>query len=169
MWELDYKESWVQKNRCFWTVVFAKILESPLDCKEIQSAHPKGDQSWVFIGWTDGEAETPILWPPHVKSWLTGKDPDAGRDWGQEEERTTEDEMAGWHLRFDGLEFGKLRELGMKREAWHAAILGSPGVGHDWVTELNSACKLSMLIYSYIYEYVFSHKKRISCHLWQQG
>ena len=105
MWELDYKESWVAKNWCFWSVVLEQTLESPLDCKEIQPVHPKGDQSWVFIGRTDAEAETPILWPPHVKSWLIGKDSDAGRDWGQEEKGTTEDEMAGWHHRLDGCEF----------------------------------------------------------------
>ena len=92
------------KNWCFWTVVLEKTLESPLDCKEVQPVHPKGDQSWVFIGRTDAEAETPILWPPHVKSWLSGKDPDAGRDWGQEEKGTTEDEIAGWHHRL-GHEF----------------------------------------------------------------
>ena len=107
MWELDYKESWALKNCCFWTVVLEKTLESPLqgDCKEIQPVHPKGDQSWAFIGRTDVEAETAILWPPHVKSWLTGKDPDAGRDWKQEEKGMTEDEMAGWHHRLDGYEF----------------------------------------------------------------
>ena len=105
MWELDYKESWALKNWCFWTVVLEKTLESPLDCKEIQAVYPKGDQSWVFIGRTDVEAETPILWPPHVKSWLIGKDPDAGRDRGQKEKGTTEDEMAGWHHRLDGHEF----------------------------------------------------------------
>ena len=99
MWELDYKESWMQKNWCFWTVVLEKTLESPLDCKEIQPVHPNGDQPWVFIGRTDVEAETPILWPPDAKSWLIGKDLDAGRDWGQEEKGTTEDEMAGWHHR----------------------------------------------------------------------
>ena len=97
MWELDYKESWVPKNCCFWTVVLEKILESPLDCKEIQPVHPEGDQSWVFFGRTDAEAETPILWPPHPKSWLIGKDPDGGRDWEQEQKRTTKDKMAGWH------------------------------------------------------------------------
>ena len=91
MWELDYKESWAQKDQCFWTVVLEKALESPLDCKEIQPVHPKGDQAWVFIGRTDVEAETPILWPPDVKSWLIGKDPDAGKDWGQEEKGPTED------------------------------------------------------------------------------
>ena len=93
-------------NWCFWTVVLEKTLESPLDCKEIQPVHSKGDQAWVFIGRTDVEAETPILWPPHVKSWLIGKDPDAGRDWGQEEKGTTEDEMAGRHHRLKGHEFG---------------------------------------------------------------
>ena len=103
--ELDYKESWAPKNWCFWTVVFEKTLESPLDCKEIQPVHPKGNQSWVFIGRTDVEAEIPILWPPDVKSILIWKDPDAGRDWGQEEKGTTEDEMVGWHHRFDGHEF----------------------------------------------------------------
>ena len=91
MWELDHKEGWMPKNQCFWTVVLEKTLESPLDCKEIQPAHPKGDQSWVFIGRTDAEAETPILWPPDVKNWLLGKDPDAGKDWGQEDK-----EMTGW-------------------------------------------------------------------------
>ena len=99
------EESWAQKNWCFWTVVLEKTLESPLDCKEIQPVHPKGDQSWVFLGRTDAEAETPVLWPPHVKSWLIGKDPDAGRDWGQEEKGMTEDEMAGWHHQLDGHEF----------------------------------------------------------------
>ena len=106
MWELDYKESWVPKNWCFSGVVLEKTLESPLDCKEIQPVHPKRDQSWVFIGRTDVEIETPILWQPDVKSWLIGKDPDAGRDWGQEEKGTTEDEMVGWHHQLNGHEFG---------------------------------------------------------------
>ena len=106
MWQLDYKESWVPKNWCFWTVVLEKTLESPLDCKEIQPVHPQGDQSWVFIGRTNVEAETPILWPPHAKSGLVGKDPDAGKDWGQEEKGMKEDEMVGWHHRLNGHEFG---------------------------------------------------------------
>ena len=97
MWELDYKESWGLKNWCFWIMVLGKTLESPWDSKEIKSVHPKGDQSWVFIGRTDAEAEMPILWLPDAKSWLIGKEPDAGTDWGQEEKGTTEDEMAGWH------------------------------------------------------------------------
>ena len=123
MWELDCEEGWVLKNWCFWTVVLEKILESPLDCKEIQPVHSKGDQSWVFFGRTDAKAETPILWPPHAKSWLIGKDPDAGRNWGQEK-GTTEDEMAGWHHRLDGHEFEWTPELVMDRETWRAAIRG---------------------------------------------
>ena len=102
--ELDYTGRWVLKNWCFWTVVL-KTPESPLDCKEIQPVHPKGDQSWVFTGRTDAEAETPILWPPDVKSWVIWKDPDAGKDWGQEEKRMTEDEMVGWHHWLNGHEF----------------------------------------------------------------
>ena len=106
MWELDCKESWVSKNLFYWTVVLEETLESPLDCKEIQPVHPKEDQSWVFIGRTDVEAETPILWPPDVKNWLIGKDPDAGKDWGWEEKGTAEDEMVGWHHRLNGHGFG---------------------------------------------------------------
>ena len=104
-WELDYKESWAPKNWRFWTVVLEKTLESPLDCKEIQPVHSKGDQSWVFIGRNDAKAETPVLWPPDAKSWLIGKDSVAGRDWGQEEKGTTEDEMVGWHNWLNGHEF----------------------------------------------------------------
>ena len=106
MWELDYKESWVWQNWCFWTVVLEKTLESPLDCKEIQPVDPKGDQSWVFIGRTDVEAETPIFWPPDAKRWLIGKDSDAGKDLGQEEKGITEDEIVIWHHRLDGHGFG---------------------------------------------------------------
>ena len=106
MSELDCEESWAPKNWCFWTVVLEKTLESPLDCKEIQLVHSKGDQSWVFFGRNDAEAETPVLCAPHAKSWLIGKDFDAGRDWGQEEKGMTEDEMAGWHHRLDGCEVG---------------------------------------------------------------
>ena len=124
MWELDRAKSWAPKNWCFWTVVLEKALESPLDCREIQPVHSKGNQSWVFIGRTDAKAETPVLWPPHAKSWLIGKDPDAGRDWGQQEKGMTEDEMAGWHHRLDGHEFEKLPELVMHREGWRVAIHG---------------------------------------------
>ena len=105
MWELEYKESWTPKNWCFWTVVLEKTLVSPLDCKEIQPVHPKGDQSWIFIGRTGAEAETPILWPPDVKNWLSGKDADAGKDWRQEKMGMTEDEMVGWHHQLDRPEF----------------------------------------------------------------
>ena len=105
-------------------MVLEKTLENPLDCKEIQPVHPKGDQSWVFTGRTDVEAETPILWPPDAKSWFIWKDPGAGKDWGQEEKGTTEDEMVGGHHRLNGHEFGKLQELVIDREAWHAALHG---------------------------------------------
>ena len=106
MWELDYKESWVLKNWCCWTVVLEKTLESPLDCKEIQPVHLKGNRSWIFIGRTDVEAETPILWPPDAKKWPIWKDPDAGKDWRREEKGTTEDEMVGWHHQLNGHGFG---------------------------------------------------------------
>ena len=112
MWELDYKESWAPKNWCFWTVVLEKNLESALDCKEIQPVHPKGNQSWIFIGRTDAEAETPILWPPDMKNWLTGKDSDSGKDWRQEEKGTTKDEMVGWHHQLHGYEFEQAPEVG---------------------------------------------------------
>ena len=104
MWELDHKEGWVPKNQCFWTVVLKKTLESPLDCKEIQPVHPKGNQSWIVIGRTDTEADTPILRPPNVKNGFTGKDPDAGKDWRPKEKGMTEDEIAGWHHWLDGRE-----------------------------------------------------------------
>ena len=105
MWALHYKESWAPRNRFFLTVVLEKTLESPLDCKEIQPVHPKGSQSWIFIERTDAEAETPVLWPPDTKNWLLGKDPDAGKDWRQEEKRITEDEIVEYHHRLDGHEF----------------------------------------------------------------
>jgi len=146
MWELDHKESWVPKNWSFWTVALEKTLESPLDCKEIQPVHPKGNLSWIFIGRTDAEAETLILWPPDAKNRLTGKDPDVGKDWRQEEKGTTEDEMVGWPHQLDGHEFeqaldmslSKLWELVMDREVWHAAVHGSQSQTQlsDW-TELN--------------------------------
>ena len=112
MWELDYKESWVLKNWWFWTVVLEKTLESPLGCKEIQPIHPKGDQFWIFFGRTAAEAEAPILWPPDVKSWLIGKDPDAGKDWRWEEKGKTEDEMVGWHHWLNGHEFEQALGVG---------------------------------------------------------
>ena len=137
--ELDYKESWVLKNWCFWTVVLEKTFESPLDRKEIQSVHPKGDQSWVFIGSTDVEAETPILWPHHVKSWLIEKAPGAGKDWGQEEKGVTEDEMAGWHHQLNGHGFGWTPGVGDGQGGLHAVVHGvaeSRTWLSDW-TELN--------------------------------
>ena len=106
MWELNCEEGWALKNWCFWTVMLGKTPESPLDCKEIQPVHSEGDQPWHFFGRNDAKAETPVLRPPHVKSWLIGKDSDAGRDWRQEEKGTTEDEMAGWYHWLDGLESG---------------------------------------------------------------
>ena len=112
MWELDYKESLEQKNWCFWTVVLEKTLESSLDCKEIKLVHPKGNQSWIFIGRTDAKADTPILWPPDGKNWLIWKDPDAGKDWRWEEKGMTEDEMVGWHHWVNGHEFEQVSGLG---------------------------------------------------------
>ena len=136
MWELEYKESWVLKNWCFWTVVLEKTLESPLDCKEIQPVHPKGDQSWVFIGRTDVEAETPILWPPDSNNWLIGKDPHTGKDWRWEEKGMTGDEMVGWHHRLN-------RRVSVNSGSWwwtgRPGVLQSTGsqrVWHIWETEL---------------------------------
>ena len=137
MWELDCKESWAPKNWCFWTVVLEKTLESLLDCKEIQPVHPKGDQSWVFIGRTDAEAETPILWPPDAKSWLIWKDPGAGKDWGQEEKG-----MTGWdgwiaspaRLTWIWVNSGSWWWTGRPGVLW---FMGSQRVGYDWATELN--------------------------------
>ena len=112
MWELDHKESWAPTNWCFWTVVLDKTLESPLDCKEIQPVNPKGNQVWIFFGRTDAEGETPILRPPDEKSWLNGKDPEAGKDWRPEEKRTTEDEMVGWHHQLNEHEFEQAPGVG---------------------------------------------------------
>ena len=126
MWELDYKESWAPKNWCFWTVVLEKTFESPFDCKEIQPVHSEQDQSWVFIGRTDVEAETPILWPSDMKSWLIWKDPNARKDWGQEEKGVRGDEMVGWHQQLNGHEFGWTLGVGD----------GQGGLRHNWETEL---------------------------------
>ena len=136
-------DSWTVKKAehrriiCFWTVVLEKTLESPLDCKQIQSVHSEGDQPWDFFGRNDAKAETPVLWPHHAKSWLIGKDSDAGRDWGQEEKGMTEDETAGWHHLLNGHEFEWTLWVGDGQGAWRAAIYGSQRVGHNWATDLN--------------------------------
>ena len=135
-YEHDYKESWVLKNWCFWTVVLEKTLESLLDCKEIQTVHPKGNQSWIFIGRTNAEAETPVLWLPDVKNWLTGKDPDAGKDWRQEEKGVTEDEMVGWHHWFDVHQFEQGVGVGDGQGGLMCYSPWGLWVRHNWVIEL---------------------------------
>ena len=142
MWELDCKESWALKNWCFWTVVLEKTLEIPLNCKEIQPVQPKGNQSWIFIGRTDAEAETLILWPPDVKNWLTGKDP----YWRQEEKGTTKDEVVGQHHWLDGHEFMKLQKLVIDREAWCAAVRG---IAKSW-TWLNDWTEESFFFHLFL-------------------
>ena len=156
MWKLDCEESWVPKNWCFWSVVLEKTLESPLDCKEIQPVHPTGGQSWVFIGRTDAEAETPVLWPPHAKSWLIGKDPDAGRDWGQEEKGTTGDEMAGWHYWLDGHKFEWAPGVGDGQ----GGLVCCDSWGHkesDTTEQLNWLNDWCMLMYIHICILLYKH------------
>ena len=137
MWELDCEESWALKNWCFWTVALEKTLESPLDCKKIQPVHSEGDQPWDFFGRNDAQAETPVLWPPHAKSWLIGKNSDAGRDWGQEEKGMTEDEMAGWHHWLDGRESEWTPGVGDGQEGLACCDSWGGRVRHNWATELN--------------------------------
>ena len=146
MWELEYKESWVPKNWCFWTVVLEKTLESPLYCKKIKPVNPKGNQLLIFIGRTDAEAEAPILWPPDAKNWFTGKDPDAGKDWRQEGKGMTEDEMVGWH------QWTQWTWVWASSRSWWwtgkpgvLQSIGSQRVRHDWATELNWLTKRSLI------------------------
>ena len=134
---LDYKEIWVPKNGCFWIVVLEKTIVSPLDSKEIQPVHPKWNRSRIFIGRTDAEAETPILWPPDAKSWLIWKDPDAGKDWGQEEKGTTKGEMVGWHHWLNGHDFEETLGVGDGQGSLACHSPRGHRIGHDWVTELN--------------------------------
>ena len=142
MWDLDNKKGWVLKNWCLRTVVLEKALESPLGCKEIKPVNPKGNQPWIFIGKTDAEAEAPILWPPDVKNWLIGKDPDAGKDWRQQEKGMTEDEMVGWHRWLNGPEFEQLQEMVKEREAWHAVVHGV-AKNRTWLSDWTKSSKIS--------------------------
>ena len=137
MRESDYKESWALTNWCFWTVVLEKTLESPLDCKEIQPVNPKGNQSWIFIGRTDAETETPTLWPPDAKNWQLGKDPDAGKDWKQEKKEMTDDEMVGWHHRLNGWVWASSGSWWWTGKPGVQQSMGLPRVRHDSVTDLN--------------------------------
>ena len=139
MWELDHKEGLAPKNQYFQIVMLEKTLESPLDYKENQPVNPKGNQSWIFIGRTDAEAETPILWPPDAKNWLVGKDPDAGKDWRREEKGTAEDQMVGWHHWLTRWTWVWVRSGSWwcTRKAGVLQSMGSQRVGHDWVTEMN--------------------------------
>ena len=144
---MDHKESWAPKNWCFWTVVLEKTLENPLDCKEIQPVNPEENQSWICIGRNDVEAETPILWPPDAKNWLIKKDPDAGKDWRQEEKGTTEDEMVGWHHWLDEHEFEQVPGAGNGQGTWHAAVHGvtkSQTWLRDW-TQLNWSWQMCII------------------------
>jgi len=137
MWKVNHKEGWTLINWCFWTVVLEKTLESPLDCMEIKPIHPKGNQSWIFIGKTDAEAEAPKPWPPDAKNWLITNNPDTGKDWRQEEKGMKEDEMVGWHHSLNGHEFEQAPGVGDGQEILACCNPWDLRVRHDWVTELN--------------------------------
>ena len=163
IWELVYKESWALKNWCFWTVVLEKILESPLDCKEIKPVNLKGNQSWIFIVRTDTEAEPPILWLPDGKSWLTGKDHDAGKDWRQEEKRITEDDMVGWHHQLKGHEF----KQALRDGEWQGTLaFCSPQVRKESeATELLNNHNPSRLVVLRILSYAFLYTLAVFSYL----
>ena len=144
MWELEHKESRAAKNWCFWTVVLEKTLESPLDCKEVQPVNPKGNQSWIFIGRTDAEA--PILWPPDMKNWLLGKDPDAGKEWRQEKKGMMANEMVGWHHRFNGHEFEQALAVGDGQGGLACCSPWGCRVRYYWATELNWTSCFSLVL-----------------------
>ena len=148
MEHLDHKESWAPKNWCFETVVLEKILESPLNCKKIKPVNPKENQPWIFIGRADAEAEVPIIWPPDMKSRLIRKDPDAGRDWRQEEKGTIEDEIVDSITDSTDISLSKLREMVKDREAWHATVHGVTVV-HDWVTKQYNTILGKLLFHNY--------------------
>ena len=145
MWELDHKEGRAPKNWCFWTVVLEKTLESPLDCKEIQPVHPKGNQPWIFIGRTDAEAEALILWPPDAKSQLIGKNPGSGKDWGQEEKGMTEDETVGWHHWLNDMSLSKLQKVVKDTEAWRPALHGV-AKSWTWLSDWTITATLNLII-----------------------
>jgi len=160
MWQLEYKESWVPKNWCFWTAVLEKILESPLDCKAIKPVSPKGNQPWIVIGSIDANAEAPILWPPDEKCWLIGKDPDAGKDWRQEEKGTTENEMVGWHHRFDGYEFEQALGVG---DGQRGLVSCSPwGCKESDTTEQLNWTELIDILYVFIM-YIYKCIRKYCC------
>ena len=146
MWALDHKEGWALQNWCFWSVVWEKSLENPLDCREIKLVNPKGNQSWIFIGGTGAEAEAPILWPPDAKSWLIRKDPDVGKDWRQEKKGMAEDEIVGWHYRLDGHEF---EQAPRDDEGWGSLVCCSPrGRKESDMTEWLNNNKILLSAYS---------------------
>ena len=149
MWKLDHKEGWIPKNWCFWNVVLENTLENPLDCKEIQPVYPKGNQSWIFIGRTDADAEAPLLWPPDAKNWLIGKDSDAWKGWRQEKKGMTEDEMVRWHHRLDGHESEQASGVG----DWEGSLACCSLWGHkelgmtEWLNWRNS-CHQTIILFS---------------------